>query len=186
MKPSIPRGARTAVLSITMLLVASACSIQAPDVILSGGQGSGTGGTTGITTGTAATTTGVTTGTAGGTSGTAGGGTTGAAPNASDTSCVGKAPFTGVTASEIKLGSTFAASGPVSSISGPIFKGVQSYFNKVNAEGGIFGRRIKLVWYDDGWDAQKGKSFIKKLVEQDRVFVLSVVPSSNGLDAATS
>jgi branched-chain amino acid transport system substrate-binding protein len=185
MKPSIPRGARTAILSITMLLVASACSIQAPNVILSGGSTGGTGGaTTGITTGSAATTTGITTGTAG-TAGTAGGSTS-AIPSATDTSCVGKAPFTGVTANEIKLGSTFAASGPVSSISGPIFKGVKSYFNKVNAEGGIFGRKINLVWYDDGWDAQKGKSFIKKLVEQDRVFVLSVVPSSNGLDAAAS
>jgi branched-chain amino acid transport system substrate-binding protein len=186
MRRNIPRGAKTAILSITMLLVASACSIQAPDVVLTGG---GTGGaTTGVTTGAAATTTGATTGgTAGGTAGT-GGGTTGAAPNANDTSCVGKVPpgTTGVSANEIKLGSTFAASGPVSSISGPIFKGVQSYFNKVNSEGGVFGRRIKLVWYDDGWDAQKGKSFIKKLVEQDRVFVLSVVPSSNGLDASAS
>jgi ABC-type branched-subunit amino acid transport system substrate-binding protein len=186
MKPSIPRGARTAILSITILLVASACSIQPPDITLQGG-GTGTGGgTTGVTTGSAATTTGVTAGT-GGTSGTAAG-TTGAAPNANDTSCVGKVPpgVTGVSATEIKLGSTFAASGPVSSISGPIFKGVQSYYNKVNSEAGVFGRRIKLVWYDDGWDAQKGKSFIKKLVEQDRVFVLSVVPSSNGLDAAAS
>jgi branched-chain amino acid transport system substrate-binding protein len=186
MKPSIPRGARTAILSITMLFFATACSIQAPDVILSGGS-TGTGGGTGVTTGGPVTTTGAATTGGTGTAGTAGG-TTGAAPNANDTSCVGKVPpgVTGVSATEIKLGSTFAASGPVSSISGPIFKGVQSYFNKVNAEGGVFGRRIKLVWYDDGWDAQKGKSFIKKLVEQDRVFVLSVVPSSNGLDAAAS
>jgi ABC-type branched-subunit amino acid transport system substrate-binding protein len=182
MKRRIPRGARFAIIFTTLALIATACSISAPDVILSGGNGPGTGGT-GITTGTGTGTAG--TGTAG--SGiTTGTGTTGALPNANDTSCVGKATFTGVTGTTIKLGTTFAASGPVSNISGPIKLGVYSYVNKTNASGGIFGRRIDLKWYDDGWDAQKGKSFIRKLVEQDQVFVLSVVPSSNGLDAATS
>jgi branched-chain amino acid transport system substrate-binding protein len=184
MKRTVTRWARFLILATALLLVATACSIQAPDVILSGGNNGGGGGTTGFTTGSAAGTTG------GPAAGTTGVGTTGAAggsaPNANDTSCVGKSTFTGVTGNEIKLGSTFAKSGPVSNISGPIFQGVQSYFNKVNSEGGVFGRKIRLVWYDDGWDAQKGKAFIKKLVEQDRVFVLSTVPSSNGLDAAAS
>ena len=99
-------------------------------------------------------------------------------------SCLGQATDTGVGADEIKLGSTIAASGPTSNISGPIVKGMLSYFNQVNAQGGVHGRKIKLVWYDDGWDAQRGKGLIKKLVEQDKVFVLSVVPSSNGLDAS--
>jgi branched-chain amino acid transport system substrate-binding protein len=100
--------------------------------------------------------------------------------------CVGKATDTGVTGNQIKLGSNFAVSGPVSNISGPILKGVQAYFNKVNAQGGIYGRKIFLKWYDDGWDAQRGKAYIKRLVEQDKVFVLATVPSSNGLDAAVS
>ena len=184
MRLTIPRGAKLAILSVVLVLVATACSIQAPDVILSGG---GTGGGVGNTTGGVGNTTGAAT-TTGGAAGTTTGGDAGggAAPNSKDTSCVGKDAFTGVSASEIKLGSTFAASGPVSNISGPIKSGVFSYFNKVNAAGGVFGRKIKLVWYDDGWDAQKGKAFIKKLVEQDRVFVLSVVPSSNGLDASVS
>jgi ABC-type branched-subunit amino acid transport system substrate-binding protein len=182
MRLMIPRGAKIGVSVVALLFVLVACSIQAPDVILSGG-GTGNGGNTtglpGTTTGGDATTGSAATTTGGGTGG-------GGAPNASDTSCVGKASFTGVAANEIRLGSTFAASGPVSNISGPIKSGVFSYFNKVNAAGGVFGRKIKLVWYDDGWDAQKGKAFIKKLVEQDRVFVLSVVPSSNGLDASVS
>jgi len=180
MRFAMLRRTKIAVVAAAVLMVLAACSIQAPNVTLtgSGGGGSGTGGTGfGTTTGTGGTSTGS------GTSGTAGTGT-GTLPNANDTSCVGKATDTGVTGSEIKLGSTFAATGPVSSISGPIFYGVQSYFDKVNANGGVFGRKINYVTYDDGWDAQKGKAFIKKLVEQDRVFILSVVPSSNGLDAA--
>jgi ABC-type branched-subunit amino acid transport system substrate-binding protein len=184
MRLTIPRGAKIGVSVVALLFVLVACSIQAPDVILSGG-GTGNGGTTGLP---GTTTTGVTTGDATGGTTTGGGTGGGGAPNASDTSCVGKVPpgSVGVAANEIRLGSTFAASGPVSNISGPIKSGVFSYFNKVNAAGGVFGRKIKLVWYDDGWDAQKGKAFIKKLVEQDRVFVLSVVPSSNGLDASVS
>ena len=180
MKPTNPRGARSTVLAIAILFVLTGCSIHAPDVILNGGAGTTTGGGTtgGGTTGGGLTGGGTTGG------GTASGG--GAAPNANDTSCVGKAPFTGVSAAEIRVGSTFASTGPVSSISGPIFKGVDSYFKRVNEAGGVFGRKIKLVYYDDGWDAQKGKSLIKRLVEQDRVFVLTVVPSSNGLDAAAS
>jgi ABC-type branched-subunit amino acid transport system substrate-binding protein len=184
MKPTKTRGARFIVLAIAILFILTGCSIQAPDVILNGGGTTGGGTTGGGTTG-GGTTGGGTTG-----GGTTGGGTTGGGgggvPNASDTSCVGKAPYVGVTATEIKVGSTFASSGPVSSISGPIQKGVEAYFNKTNATGGVFGRRIKLIPYDDGWDAQKGKSLIKRLVEQDRVFALTVVPSSNGLDAAAS
>ena len=182
MRVSIPQGTKFGILVVVLMLVATACSIQAPDVILSGGSNTGGGGPiTGGTTGPGAGGAGAGVGSGSGT-----GTGIGGAPSSTDTSCVGKSTFTGVAPTEIKLGSTFAASGPVSNISGPIFKGVQSYLNKVNAEGGVFGRKIRLVWYDDGWDAQKGKSFIKKLVEQDRVFVLSVVPSSNGLDASTS
>ncbi|MGH2785870.1 MAG: ABC transporter substrate-binding protein, partial [Actinomycetota bacterium] len=179
-----PRNRKIAILLLALMLVGTACSIEAPDVILSGGSGTGGGGVIPTDAAVPGTGGGTTTGGGGGTTTGSGGG--GSAPNASDTSCVGKATATGVTASEIKLGGTFAASGPVSNISGPILKGVQAYFNDVNAKGGINGRKIRLVWEDDGWDAQKGKALIKKLVEQDKVFAMTVVPSSNGLDASKS
>jgi branched-chain amino acid transport system substrate-binding protein len=170
---------RLALVVLGVAVVASACSIQAPDIQLVG-NGSAPGGTVALPSAAAA-------GKGFSFNGqTVGGGTVGGKNFANDTSCVGKSTDTGVTANEIKLGSTFAISGPVSNISGPIFKGVQAYFNKVNAQGGLFGRKIKLVYYDDGWDAQKGKSKIKTLVESDKVFVLTTVPSSNGLDAAKS
>jgi len=168
--------------AVALATIATACSIQAPDIKLVG-EGGQPGGTVALPT----------SGPVGKASsfggGTFGGGNVGGASGknfASDTSCVGKSTDVGVSANEIKLGTTFAISGPVSNISGPIAKGVQSYFNKINAQGGLFGRKIKLVYYDDGWDAQKGKSKIKTLVESDKVFVLTTVPSSNGLDAAKS
>ena len=181
MRATMPRRAKLGILLVVLMLVAVACSIEAPDVILSGGAGTGGGGTT---TGGGAAGGGGAVGGGGAAGGGAAGG--GSAPNASDTSCVGKVTDTGVSATTIKLGGTFAASGPVSAISGPILNGVRAYFNEVNAKGGIHNRKIELKWYDDGWDAQKGKGLIKQLVEQDRVFVLTVVPSSNGLDAARS
>lgn len=172
---------RIALGGVTLAFLSAGCSIQAPDVQLVGEGGSG-GNPVALPTGLAS----GKGGTFGG--GTFGGGTAGGGKSdySQDTSCVGKATAVGVKGNEIKLGSTFALSGPVSNISGPIFKGVQAYFNEVNATGGVFGRKIKLVYYDDGWDAQKGKSKIKTLVESDKVFVLTTVPSSNGLDAAKS
>jgi branched-chain amino acid transport system substrate-binding protein len=91
----------------------------------------------------------------------------------------------GVTPTEIKVGSLFALSGPVSSISGPILYGVNAYFRDINDKGGINGRKIRMIYYDDGYDAQRGAGLIRRLVEQDKVFVLSVVPSSSSLEAAT-
>jgi branched-chain amino acid transport system substrate-binding protein len=168
---------RIGVAAAALAITASGCSIQAPDVRLVG-EGAGGGGPVVLPSGVAS----------GGSfaGGSFGGGSFGGAAAGATGACVGKATDTGVTGNTIKLGSTFAISGPVSSISEPIKKGVLAYFNEVNATGGIYGRKIVLKSYDDGWDAQKGKGLIKKLVEQDKVFALTTVPSSNGLDAATS
>lgn len=169
---------RKCVAFASIALLAGACSIQAPDVQLvsEGGapvpSGRAVAGDSGVVdlSGTSVSPGAVSAGAQG--------------ASATQSSCTGKATDVGVTGNLIKLGSNFAVSGPVSNISGPILKGVQAYFNKINDAGGIYGRKLYLRWYDDGWDAQRGKGFIKRLVEQDRVFVLAVNPSSNGLDAA--
>lgn len=175
------RGRFTRGLGFAAVLLFSACSIHAPDVQLVAGDGS-------QVTGDAATGSEAGAGTVAGegAAGTAATGEAGAGEvSAADAQrCKGQATQTGVTGNSIKLGATFALSGPVSNISGPILKGVQAYFNKVNEEGGVHGRKIALKWYDDGWDAQRGKGYIKRLVENDKVFALTVVPSSNGLDAS--
>jgi ABC-type branched-subunit amino acid transport system substrate-binding protein len=90
----------------------------------------------------------------------------------------------GISPTEIKVGSTFARSGPVANISGPIEQGVRAYFNEVNANKGICGRKLNLVGYDDGWNPQEGKRLLLKLADDDKVALLAVVPSSLGLDAA--
>lgn len=171
---------RIGLASLILAFGAAACSIQAPEVQFVGQGGAGAQGGVPVPQGTLGA--GQTFG-----GGKLGGQTVGGGTDLStDTSCQGKATDVGVTAKTIKLGTTFAISGPVSNISGPIKKGVEAYFNEVNAKGGLFGRKIVLKYYDDGWDAQKGKGAIKSLVERDKVFVLTTVPSSNGLDAAKS
>jgi branched-chain amino acid transport system substrate-binding protein len=78
---------------------------------------------------------------------------------------------TGATDSEIKIGNTNPYSGPASSY-GTIGKTIAAYFTKVNAEGGINGRKINFVTYDDGYSPPKTVEQARKLVESDEVLFL--------------
>jgi branched-chain amino acid transport system substrate-binding protein len=60
----------------------------------------------------------------------------------------------GATDTEIKVGNTNPYSGPASAY-GMIGKTIAAYFNKVNAEGGINGRKITFISYDDGYSPPK-------------------------------
>jgi branched-chain amino acid transport system substrate-binding protein len=77
----------------------------------------------------------------------------------------------GVTKTEIKVGNTNPYSGPASAY-GTIGKAIGAYFKKVNDEGGINGRKINYVTYDDGYSPPKTVEMVRKLVEQDQVAVL--------------
>lgn len=77
----------------------------------------------------------------------------------------------GVTDSEIKIGQTMAYSGPASPY-GTIGKAEAAYFAKVNAEGGINGRQIKLFSLDDGYSPPKTVEHTRRLVEQEQVLLL--------------
>ena len=77
----------------------------------------------------------------------------------------------GVSDSEIKIGSTMPFSGPVS-ILGTLGKAAQAYVSKINAEGGINGRKIRLLQYDDGYNPGKALELTRKLVEQDEVLFI--------------
>lgn len=90
---------------------------------------------------------------------------------------------TGVTASEIRLASTVVQSGPGRSFLGDSPLGMEAVVRKINAAGGICGRLLSLTLVDDGWDAQRGKQFIRNFIAQG-YFALPVVPSSEGLTAA--
>jgi branched-chain amino acid transport system substrate-binding protein len=69
---------------------------------------------------------------------------------------------------EIKIGNTNPYSGPASAY-GTIGKSIAAYFKMVNDQGGINGRKITFVSYDDGYSPPKTVEMARKLVEQDEV-----------------
>jgi len=77
----------------------------------------------------------------------------------------------GVTATEVKVGNTNPYSGPASAY-GTIGKALGAYFKKVNDEGGVNGRKINYITYDDSYSPPKAVEMIRKLVEQDEVALL--------------
>ncbi len=72
---------------------------------------------------------------------------------------------------EIKLGHIVAYSGPASAY-GTIGKAIGAYFEKVNADGGVNGRKIKFISLDDGYNPAKTVEMARKLVEQEEVLLL--------------
>jgi branched-chain amino acid transport system substrate-binding protein len=84
---------------------------------------------------------------------------------------VAAAQTPGVTASEIKIGHINPYSGPASAY-GSIGKTIGAYFKKVNDEGGINGRKITYITYDDGYSPPKTVEMARKLVEQDQVLLI--------------
>jgi branched-chain amino acid transport system substrate-binding protein len=78
---------------------------------------------------------------------------------------------TGATDTEIKIGNIMPYSGPASAY-GVIGKTEEAYFRKINAEGGINGRKITFISYDDGYSPPKAVEQARKLVESDEVLVV--------------
>ena len=77
----------------------------------------------------------------------------------------------GASDTEIKIGNIMPYSGPASSY-GVIGKAEAAYFNKVNAEGGINGRKITFISYDDAYSPPKAIEQARKLVEGDEVLLI--------------
>src|ERR1700680_1508215 len=78
---------------------------------------------------------------------------------------------TGATDTEIKIGNIMPYSGPASAY-GVIGKTEAAYFKKINAEGGINGRKIKFISYDDAYSPPKTVEQARKLVESDEVLLI--------------
>ncbi|HLJ00042.1 MAG TPA: ABC transporter substrate-binding protein [Bradyrhizobium sp.] len=78
---------------------------------------------------------------------------------------------TGASDTEIKIGNIMPYSGPASAY-GVIGKTEAAYFNKINAEGGINGRKIAFITYDDGYNPAKAIEQARKLVESDEVLFI--------------
>ncbi len=77
----------------------------------------------------------------------------------------------GVTDKEIKIGNINPYSGPASAY-GTIGKSIAAYFKMVNAEGGIHGRMVNFISYDDSYSPPKALEQTRKLVEQDNVLLV--------------
>ena len=77
----------------------------------------------------------------------------------------------GATDTEIKIGNIMPYSGPASAYA-TIGKTEAAYFNKLNAEGGINGRKVNFVSYDDAYSPPKAVEQARKLVESDEVLLI--------------
>src|ERR1700676_4496502 len=78
---------------------------------------------------------------------------------------------TGATDTEIKIGNIMPYSGPASAY-GVIGKTEAAYFKKINDAGGINGRKINFISYDDAYSPPKTVEQARKLVESDEVFLI--------------
>jgi ABC-type branched-subunit amino acid transport system substrate-binding protein len=77
----------------------------------------------------------------------------------------------GATDTEIKIGQTLPFSGPASAYAS-IGKTQAAYFNMINEQGGVNGRKINLIQYDDGYSPPKAVEQVRKLVENDEVLFM--------------
>jgi branched-chain amino acid transport system substrate-binding protein len=93
---------------------------------------------------------------------------------------VAAAQAPGVTEDTIKIGLVQPFSGPASAYSQIAYTN-EAYMKKVNAEGGVCGRQIELIMYDDGYSPPKTVEQTRKLVESDEVFLIF-----NGLGTPTN
>ncbi|MBW2119606.1 MAG: ABC transporter substrate-binding protein, partial [Deltaproteobacteria bacterium] len=78
----------------------------------------------------------------------------------------------GVTNSEIKIGSSCALTGHASFLGVSYIHGAECYIDHINEKGGIHGRRIRLITYDDGYDPPRCVFNTQKLINEDQVFAL--------------
>jgi branched-chain amino acid transport system substrate-binding protein len=72
----------------------------------------------------------------------------------------------------IKIGTVLSVTGPASFLGDPEEKTLKLYVDKINAAGGVLGKKIELIVYDDGGDANKARTFATRLVEDDKVVAM--------------
>src|SRR5882672_1762965 len=78
----------------------------------------------------------------------------------------------GVTAKSVLLGQSAAFSGPAAQLGIQMNIGTKAYFDYVNAQGGVHGRKIELRTRDDKYEANLCVENTKKFIEEDKVFAL--------------
>src|SRR5882762_10476330 len=84
----------------------------------------------------------------------------------------------------VKIGSFLSVTGAAAFLGDPELKTLEMYIEKINKEGGLLGRKIELVHYDDGSEANKANSFAKRLLDNDQVDVILGGTTTGGTMAA--
>jgi branched-chain amino acid transport system substrate-binding protein len=76
----------------------------------------------------------------------------------------------GVTEDSVLVGNTAATSGALAFVGVPFNQGMEAYFRMVNEAGGVAGRQIEFIHYDDEFDGAQGLTYSQRLVEDDQIF----------------
>ena len=72
----------------------------------------------------------------------------------------------------LRIGAFLSVTGPAAFLGDPEQKTLEMAVDRINASGGVAGRKLVLVVYDDAGDAEKARTFAKRLLEQDKVDVI--------------
>lgn len=75
-------------------------------------------------------------------------------------------------AEPIKIGSFLSVTGPASFLGDPELKTLEMYIEKINEEGGVLGRPLELIHYDDVGNASNARNFASRLIRSDRVDII--------------
>jgi branched-chain amino acid transport system substrate-binding protein len=86
----------------------------------------------------------------------------------------GAAMFAGTAtaADTIKIGASLAVTGPASFLGDPEAKTLELYVDKINKDGGVNGKQLELIVYDDGANANNARTFATRLVEDDGIVAM--------------
>ncbi len=100
--------------------------------------------------------------------------------------CGSGAKSPGVTDAEVVIGTTSDLSGPAKELGALITGGEQMYINHINSQGGVHGRKIKLLVEDAQYNPQKTVVAVKKLIEKEQVFSLFAILGTSPTEAIRS
>lgn len=92
--------------------------------------------------------------------------------------CLGNGPA--IAADPIRIGAIISKTGPAAFLGEPQEITLRHYVKKINEAGGVIGRPIELIMYDDATDANTARTFASRLVDSDKV-VAAIGPSTTGI-----
>jgi len=84
----------------------------------------------------------------------------------------------------IRIGQSAGLTGPVAGVVTEQIAGAQVYLRMINASGGVAGRRIELITYDDGFDARRTSDNVRRLIRDDNVLALFMIRGTSQAESA--